>query len=172
MKLTLNIPPLQEPLSFDEVKAYLKLTHDAEDELIPSLISSARCFVENQTGCALLKQSWIVELKPPFPTTSPLVIQKETCFEIRLPKPPLLEIKSVESKDTMLSFQMTGDMLRLSDSFWDRDLKITYWAGYGETPDKLPPDLKLATLLTTRFLYDGSTDPTQLLEPYKVFQLI
>lgn len=170
MKLTLKTPPLHEPLTNDEVKAYLKLSSDDEDSFLPFLIKAARAHVESVTGLSLLKQVWTMEIKPPYPTSSPLVSLNNPELEIRLPKPPLIEVLTVEAGNKPISFKTTEHSLKLSDRLWDQDLTITYSAGYGDHADSLPPDLKFSTLMATRFFYDGGVTELSLLQPYKVYR--
>ena len=62
MELFLKSPPIQEPLTIDEVRTYLKISIKQEDEFLLSLIKSARAHVESVTGRALLKQQWQMDL--------------------------------------------------------------------------------------------------------------
>jgi uncharacterized phiE125 gp8 family phage protein len=56
MSTTLLVPPAAEPLSLSDAKAYLRVAHAADDDLIAALIVSARVHVEAQTrrvpGCS------------------------------------------------------------------------------------------------------------------------
>ena len=45
------------PVSMAEAKAFLRVTHDAEDDLIALLIDAARKRVEGETGLALTSTS-------------------------------------------------------------------------------------------------------------------
>ncbi len=172
MKLILKTPPLHEPLTGDEVKAYLKLSSDDEDSFLPFLITAARAHVESVTGRSLLKQIWTMEIKPPYPPSSPLVRLKGPELEIRLPKPPLIEVLTVEAGNKSIPFTTSENSLKLSNNLWDQDLTITYSAGYGDSAESLPPDLKFATLMATRFFYDGDITELPLLHPYKVYRFI
>lgn len=171
MKLTHITPPLHEPVTTDELKAYLKLSSDDEDFLLPSLIASARAHVESVTGRSLLKQAWQMEIKPPYPQISPLVMVKRHELEICLPKPPLIEVQSVETSGKPIPFTVVENTVQLSGAFWNQELKITYWAGYGETAEALPPDLKGGVLMAIRILYEGGEIELPLLQPYKVYRL-
>ncbi|MCW5691838.1 MAG: head-tail connector protein [Pseudolabrys sp.] len=50
--------PAAEPLSLAEAKAFLRVEHSDDDDVIASLIAAARLHVEAQTRRALITQSW------------------------------------------------------------------------------------------------------------------
>jgi uncharacterized phiE125 gp8 family phage protein len=50
--------PAVEPVSLDEAKAYLRVEHDDDDDIIAALIAGARVHVEAQTRRALIAQGW------------------------------------------------------------------------------------------------------------------
>jgi uncharacterized phiE125 gp8 family phage protein len=58
MSLKRIIEPATEPITLAEAKAHLRISHDAEDDLISALIASARDLCEQETGRALLPQTW------------------------------------------------------------------------------------------------------------------
>jgi hypothetical protein len=58
MGLTLITPPAMEPVSLDEAKDHLRVSSDDDDAYITGLVITAREMVENDTGRALLTQTW------------------------------------------------------------------------------------------------------------------
>ena len=50
--------PAIEPLSLDEAKAFLRVEHSADDEVIAALVAGSRVHVESQTRRALITQGW------------------------------------------------------------------------------------------------------------------
>lgn len=172
MQLFLKTPPINEPLSLEEVKAYLKLSSDQEDDFVRMLMRTARAYVEGVIGRVLLKQEWLMKMKPLYPSSSPLVQWKGKELEIDLPYPPLLEVETVKTDTKDIPFTTEENKVKLSPSLWDKELSITYWAGYGETGASLPPDLKMAVLMATRFFYDNQKVDMSLVKPFKVLHVI
>lgn len=60
--LELSSGPATEPLTTAQAKAHLRVDGSDEDTLIDALIKTARKFVENYTGRALITQTWILWL--------------------------------------------------------------------------------------------------------------
>lgn len=54
--------PAAEPLSLGEAKTFLRVEHNADDQLITALIAAARLHVEAQAQAALITQSWRLTL--------------------------------------------------------------------------------------------------------------
>jgi uncharacterized phiE125 gp8 family phage protein len=170
MHLTLMKPP-QDPFSLEEAKTFLKISSDDEDQLVKSIMSAATTHVENFTGRSLLKQVWELTLTPPYPTFSPLVYVKEKALAVHLPRPPLLEVTSVKVAKKPWEFKVEDNRLTLPSHLWNTEIKITYIAGYGDSAESLPADLKMALLIIMRNLYEGEPKNLTLLHPYKIFRL-
>jgi uncharacterized phiE125 gp8 family phage protein len=51
-------PPAEEPVGLAELRAFLRVSHEAEDGLIARLGRAARIRVEEETGRALMAQTW------------------------------------------------------------------------------------------------------------------
>jgi uncharacterized phiE125 gp8 family phage protein len=75
-----------EPLTLSEAKAFLRVTHSAEDALITAMITAARQACEGEIGRSLIAQVWEKTLD---------------CFPdaIELPNPPIIAITSVQYVD-------------------------------------------------------------------------
>ncbi len=172
MQLFLQTPPIEEPLTLDEVKAYLKIHENQEEGFLQSIISSARAYVECFTGRALLKQRWHLQIRPRFPPLSPLVKYREEALEIELPYPPLMRVEEVKVKEKTTAFKQEENRVVLDSSHWDQEISIHYWAGYGEKASSLPPALKMAVLMATRPFYDHQPVDLSILNPFKVHRLM
>ena len=62
MNLVITTPPAAEPLTLEEAKAHLRITHDADDDAINALISAAREMCESYTGLALITRGYSLYL--------------------------------------------------------------------------------------------------------------
>jgi uncharacterized phiE125 gp8 family phage protein len=56
--LDLVSPPAIEPVSLDDAKTWLRVSHDDENALISDLVIAARSRVERHTGLALIQQGF------------------------------------------------------------------------------------------------------------------
>jgi uncharacterized phiE125 gp8 family phage protein len=171
MQLFIKIPPVQEPITIEDTKFYLRINSDHEDDFVYTLIRAARKHIETVTGRSLLRQQWLMNIKPPYPPCTPLVKREGRLLEVTLPQPPLLEVEAVTTDDEGIPYTVEENRVLLSSNFWEKKLTIAYWAGYGEEADALPPDLKMAVLMMTRFFYDHQKADLSFLQPYKVHRL-
>ena len=58
MSAILLTPPAIEPLSLAAAKAFLRIEHDDDDDVISALITGSRIHIEAQTRRALITQTW------------------------------------------------------------------------------------------------------------------
>jgi|SRR5215475_2108611 len=54
--------PAIEPLSLSEAKAFLRVEHSEDDQVISALIAGARTHIETQSQVALITQAWRIVL--------------------------------------------------------------------------------------------------------------
>jgi uncharacterized phiE125 gp8 family phage protein len=176
-------PPESEPLTLDEVKAWLKVDGTDEDTLLSALITTARQSVEKYCQMAVLEQE-AVETFPRFERNG-----------IRLSLWPLMEVGAVKYRDTgkvertlddsfygVDVMQRPGLIFRQENALWPLlevapdAVTVEYTAGYA-TAEDVPAPIKTAMLLMIADWYDNRTDsartlPTaaeRLLNQYRVW---
>ena len=167
MQVTVVTAPTLEPISAAEAKAYARATGTAEDELVGTLITTARRAVELDTGRALVGQKVQV-----------LFDSKDIVSPFEIPMPPFIGGALDGSTPTVLttfkvydeddaSSDVSGDDYQIvgtgvgtgvGNSFarliedgdgwtWGRTYhaaEITYFAGYGDAAVNVPEDIRTA----------------------------
>lgn len=80
-------PPPFEPVTLEELRKHSVVEFDDDDQYLMDLLRTCREKVEDDTGRALVSQTWEVVY---------------TCFPalINLPRPPLLAVESIKYYDT------------------------------------------------------------------------
>lgn len=146
--------PAVEPVSIAEAKAHLRIDQDFTDDdlYVQSLISAARIHVENASSRTLILSQWQMKLDV-FPG-----------WDIELPKPPIapgdVTVSYIPSDSAYLpvlfaNFRVDRDstpaVIRPQwNGSWpsargaENDVSITYWAGYGQSPQDVPAPLAIA----------------------------
>lgn len=147
--IKLITPVTRQPITLEEAKMHLHVDHDEENDLIEQLIASATDFVSGRngyTGRVLLPQTW-------------RVFFEGFCDSMILPLPPLINIDSVQYRDTSGNYQTLSDsvysvndasepacmILNSGQSFpstgtaWDA-VKIEFTAGYMPADVNSPTD--------------------------------
>lgn len=153
MGLKVKIKPAGLALDIAEAKRHLGIHDNSHDERVKDLIAAASACVENETGRALLSQTFVFTLD---------------CFPavVRLPRPPLVSISHIKYVD------QDGDLVTLAEesyrvtefeepakiepaygSSWPSPLSVSeavqieYIAGYGASHGAIPDTLKHAMKL-------------------------
>lgn len=165
MGLKLIIPPATGPVTLAEAKAHCNVNVADFDALITRYIGSATTEVENWLGRALVDQTWELSLDT-FPPN-----------EMRIPKPPLIEVVSIAydneiGDETVLSpTAYTVDAEKrdgygwiLPDGAWPatfdgiNSVRVLFRAGYLDqaSPPALavPDDIRHAVLLGVGDAFD------------------
>lgn len=189
MTLKLIAGPAVEPLSLDEAKAHLRVTHSAEDALITAFIQAAREAAEHLTGRSLITQTW-EQVLDAFPDS-----------EIELGRPDVLAVLSVKYTDEASTEQtidsanyvldaitMPGWLLPAYAYTWPTTLdtanavRVRFTTGYGASAASVPEGIKswmrlrIGTLYRYREEVQGQTMAEMpnrfvdgLLDPFKVY---
>lgn len=152
-----------EPVTLDEAKAQLRVTEDAEDTYIESLILAATAYAEEKTNLALMTQTWvatidngtlpdggIVELpRPPFQSLVSISYLDENDATQTLPVANYTV--DTESVPGRLIFE---NMPTISDS--PNALTITWKAGYSDAAS-IPTNIKQGILLMVAHWFEFRT---------------
>ena len=137
--------PAQEPLTLEEAKRFLRITTDAEDEVVAALVAAARKRIERGTELALITQTVEVKLDGFWGSCA-----------IDLPMPPLQEVVSIQYLDGAGALQTLpadtykvsthrrpGRVWLASGKSWPATrpqpeaVTVTFKAGFGDDPAAL-----------------------------------
>lgn len=157
MSIAIVTPPASEPLSLAEAKLFLRVDHDAEDDLVADLIVAAREAVEAWARRALILRR-VIETKDNW------------CFDalgaVRLTLAPIAEIHEIRVSGETISpsnyaLDAAHDPPRLrfsaappSPSTPVAGIEIEYDAGYGEDAGDVPEALRQAVRLALAAAYE------------------
>lgn len=173
MNITTLAPPAVEPVTVAEAKAHLRIGFAGEDDLVAGLIAGARARIESASGIAMIRRTLKLQLDSwPRGTVETRVF--------RLPVRPAVVLGSVMLSDA------AGDPVEVTDRFeleagrsarliwanglfpWPRrrtaSIEIVYDAGFGEEPEDVADDLRLAVLRLVAHAYQ-TRDPETLAHP-------
>lgn len=172
MGLELVTAPQSEPIDLATAKAHMHVDSNDDDTLITALIAAARERVEGFTQRALITQTWKLVLDMPN-------------NKVRIPKPPLQKVSSIEVIDTDGSASTIDPKDYIVDTSgiygrvtptkasrlafvdpelwrgiwpWHRGFAsfiVTFDAGYGDTADAVPEALRTAILMLTAQMYEN-----------------
>jgi uncharacterized phiE125 gp8 family phage protein len=185
MNYRLVTGPATEPLTYSEVKAFLRLNDDSEQTFVTTLITIARQIVEGQTWRPLISQSWALQFDK----------SELNLFISNINKAPIISIDTVSYYDTDNVLQTLSPTLYETDIYgnparfrlksipmvYDRmgALIVNFVCGYTNAA-AVPQAIKQAMLLIIGHLYENRQDVvtgTQvneipmasryLLEPYR-----
>ncbi|WP_319410609.1 head-tail connector protein [uncultured Cohaesibacter sp.] len=175
MPAILLTAPAIEPVSLSEIKAYLKIDQDAEDDLLRAFISAARVHLEHITGCHLITQSWRILLEGPLGETFRLPLQPVS----ELLALHILEVDgtSTEIDIAGLSIFQTGNPAIIAnlDGFllsYRQRLQIDVETGFGPAAEDVPEPLRLAMKMIVAEWYERRliADPAQIAALNKALQ--
>ena len=147
----------EEPVSLEEAKLHLRVSHSTEDALISSLITAARQYVEGLTSRAIVNTTFVWSVDR-FPSTGVMVLPRSSVISVTSVK--YYDDNGVQQTwDSSLYEVKAGDggyIFPSPPNDWpsiqDRPgaVEVEYVAGYS---DGVPESLRSAILLYLGFLY-------------------
>ena len=167
MGLQRIIAPATTPVTLTEAKAHLRVSHTDEDALITLMIGAATEYVETLLGRSLNDQTW------------ELVLDAFPASEIRIPRPPLIEVVSIRYVDAGGIEQLVDPADYYVDTTsrygwvvpqggsltWPETIdainsvRVRFRAGYqsADSPpsENIPPSIKQAMLLILGAMYEN-----------------
>jgi len=171
--------PAVEPVSVDEMRAFLRLNEAAEDELVATLIKTARHCVEAASGRVLIAQTWRLALDR-WPHNG----------VVTLPLSPLIAVESVRIFDadgppatvSTAHYRVNPasdppgivvDAAALDPGRALQGIELDVRVGYGDDPDAVPAPLRQAIrMLAARWFEHRGDEPDDALPPPDILALI
>lgn len=153
----------QEIIDLKEVKNYIRITNDNDDELLRSMINSAIQIAENFTNLTLMNK--VVE------------VQISDANILHLPFTPIKEITNIiiDEKEISLDQAYIKDNIITLTNHKATKLKVNYTAGY-EDKDKIPAPIIQGIMLHVASMYDArGTDMmpnASVLQMYQLYRRI
>ena len=158
MVLTLLAPPAYPVVTLARAKAHLRITHEADDDLIGELVTTADRFLTGDTGMALVNQTFRLGLSD-WPAGA-----------ILLPRQPVQSIVAVTIFDAdgsprpldpsaiHLDIRSRPNSIELDPSGLTpgtvNGIDIDFVAGFGATPVEVPETLRQAVLHLVAHWYE------------------
>jgi len=141
MTLELVTPPAELAIALADVKAHLRVDCDDDDALITAYVQAAAAKVEDDTGRALIEQTWRLTL-PRWP------VCHDGRQRIYVPRPPLLSVESLSYIDAAGDAQALVEDVDFStypDHAWFAALGPVYgtnWPAVRSQPDAIVLEFK------------------------------
>ncbi len=160
MPLTLVTPPSMLPVTLDMAKAYLKVDGTDEDALIEALLAAATSRIEFECALALISQQWSL-YRDRWPGCGILEIPLhpvQAVEEIRILTPAGLIAVDPALYQTDLSGRPAR--IRALPEFPEETdglnvVEVRVRAGFGDTPEDVPADLRQAILLVVAHWFEN-----------------
>lgn len=169
----LKTGPAVEPVGLDGLKLWARIDTNAEDELLATLIATARQAAEEHTRRAFIRQEWT------------MAVRGWTGW-LPIPRPPLIEVLEVRSVgfDGAVTVWPAGDYLVRGAGDQGQIMALTpvlglveidFAAGYGPAAADVPAAIRTAVTAWASELYESRTpaneppqNVVQALAPWRV----
>ena len=170
MDLVQTVAPIEEPITLQVAKDFLRVIETDDDTEIQAMITSAREYAENYTNRQIKSATYELYLE-------------EFSETIQLPKNPIQSITSIEYMDesgvyqtldsasyyTYLDNEITTIFFEDMPDHKDhkRAIKITFVSGYSAVPESITAYIKIlvSTLYENRELYIIGVSVDKLANP-------
>lgn len=147
-------------VTLEEVKVHLRIEHAEEDAYLMHLVDTATQYIEQYTNRSLLNQK--------LQYTKQAAIRKDGLYELRLPRPDIVEICSVyEIRANVGRFVLkryhlidTDISPKLITFAQSNMLEVTYVSGYGVYPKHVPSPIRHSILQVVADLYENRGNET------------
>jgi uncharacterized phiE125 gp8 family phage protein len=178
---------MAEPISLAEAKAFLRIEHDDDDDVITALITGARVYVEAQTRRALITQSWRLT-RDAWPQTGRLAVRPGPLQSLQAARvydggsaPVELDVGGFFPDVAGSELVFAPWVMPAAERAAGIQLDVT--VGYGDAAVDVPEPLRQAIRLLTGHWYEnrGVTAPgttstlpvtvPALLSPYRMVSL-
>ncbi|NHK29580.1 hypothetical protein FF098_016860 [Parvularcula flava] len=164
MSLTLITAPAGEPLTLAEIKFFLRVAHDTDDNLIADLAEAARGQVEAVTGLALITQGWrltldswpeepIALLRPPVQAITAISVQGIDGVWTELDQGDYALIPGYPARVLLKAPPPTPGIAA-------GGIRIDFTAGFGDA-DAVPGTLKQAVRLLAAHYHEHRTPASE-----------
>jgi hypothetical protein len=186
MSLRIKTVPATEPVSLTDAKLFLRVDSTADNDLITTLITTARQIAEDYTLRAFITQTWNLWLdRFPWGRKEPWwdgVVEASQrilnggASEIIIPRPPLISVthlKTYNDANTATTYSadnyivdttsQPGRLFLENGAVWPTDLRaakaidVEFVCGYGAAAD-VPAAIKHAIMMIMTNLYEKRGD--------------
>lgn len=188
MSSILLTAPAVEPLALAEAKAFLRVEHAADDDIIAALISASRIHVETQTRRALITQTWRITIDN-WPANGRFPIAPAPLQELSAAR--VYDYGGVAHAIDTGSFVVDSGASVLAFAPWAlpspgrlaAGIELDVVAGYGDAASDVPEPLRQAVRLLVAHWYENRglaalgavtilpTTAAALIAPYRVLSL-
>lgn len=159
--------PVSEPLTLDEVKIYLRIDGESENELLNSMITATRELAEKYLSASLINQQWKIAYDETLPET------------VRLYNGPVNSVESMKLIDEAggeTVFASSNYYLKADNHYLHfknipsaRRIEISYNTGYGATAEDIPEVLKQGLLALIGKVYERKSEIVDISGLSKIF---
>lgn len=188
MSSLLLTAPAVEPLSLAEAKAFLRVEHDDDDDVISALIAASRIHIEAQTRRALVTQNWRIVLDQ-WPADGRLPVRPAPLQSVTAAR--VYNVDGAAQTIDLQGFVLDAGQSALAFAPWAlmqpgrlaAGIELDVVCGYGDAATDVPEPLRQAIRLLVAHWYENRglatldavtvlpTTVATLIAPYRLLSL-